>query len=132
MLGRSSMSRLTSLKDKANDFRRTAPLGHLQEIIISLSIIRYIILNRMKSVNWVRGHVMDDYEYKPWPADWLFSRSAPCVVARYIRVERTARNESVLRMRRIGTRLGIGTRYAAFTRNRSRSSCCSHGGDRLL
>jgi hypothetical protein len=71
MLGRSSMSRLTSLKDKANDFRRTAPLRHLQKIIISLSIIRYIILNRMKSVNWVRGQAMDDYEYKPRPADWL-------------------------------------------------------------
>jgi hypothetical protein len=71
MLGRSSMSRLTSLKDKANDFQRTAPLGHLQKIIISLSIIRYIILNRMKSVNWVRGQVMDDYEYKPRPVDWL-------------------------------------------------------------
>src|ERR1035437_9022116 len=96
MLGRSSMSRLTLLKDKANDFRCTAPLGHLQEIIISLSIIRYIILNRMKSVNWVRGHVMDDYEYKPHPADWLFSRSAPCGVARYIWFERTARIKPVL------------------------------------
>src|ERR1019366_969984 len=132
MLGRSSMSRLTSLKDKANDFRRTAPLRHLQKIIISLSIIRYIILNRMKSVNWVRGHVMDDYEYKPQRADWLFSRSAPCGVARYIRFERTARNKPVLRMRRIGTRLGIGSRYAAFPGNRSISSCCGHGGARLF
>ena len=50
----------------------------------------------MKSVNWVRGHVMDDYEYKPQPADWLFSRSAPCGVARYIRFERTARIKPVL------------------------------------
>ena len=46
-------------------FPMNRPLGHLQEIIISLSIIRYSILNRMKSVNWVRGYVIDDYEYKP-------------------------------------------------------------------